>query len=344
MINFPKISIVTPSLNQGQYIEQTILSILDQKYPNLEYIIIDGGSNDNTLDIIKKYEKHLAYWVSEKDSGQSEAINKGLARSTGEIFNWLNSDDYYSAKALHHVSSIFQENNSNVICGSIRNFSDNFSSVGKGTDIFNDNLSKTIGWARIDQPSTFFKKSVIDKIGPLNTSLHYTMDREWWIKYLLLFGLSNIDRTEEILVNFRLHPQSKTISSIPKFEIERDSIFFSLATQFKLKKYLDIINKTCNLDLNYNIVYPKEATKELVEQSMNYFLLLKGEEFYVKNDKKNANICFKGVEYLSSKNDRLHLQFLKFKNKFLPSFLINLLRKKIEYNAEASNLHCNTEL
>ena len=105
----PKISIVTPTYNQGRFIEQTICSVLDQGYPNLEYIIIDGGSRDNTVDIIKKYEHRLSYWVSEMDSGQTHAINKGFAKCTGEIFNWINSDDYYAPDALQKIAKAFAD-------------------------------------------------------------------------------------------------------------------------------------------------------------------------------------------------------------------------------------------
>src|ERR1700733_14532761 len=102
---YPKISIVTPSYNKGQYIEQTIQSVLDQNYPNLEYIIIDGGSTDNTIEIIEKYAPYLKYWVSEKDKGQANAINKGLQYCTGEIFNWLNSDDYLEPDSLEKIAA-----------------------------------------------------------------------------------------------------------------------------------------------------------------------------------------------------------------------------------------------
>jgi len=111
-MNLPKISIVTPSFNQGQYIEETILSIVNQNYPNLEYIIIDGGSTDNTVEIIKKYEKHLAYWVSEKDKGQSEAINKGFRKATGDIVCWINSDDFFMPGSLLKVGERFAKDNS----------------------------------------------------------------------------------------------------------------------------------------------------------------------------------------------------------------------------------------
>ena len=105
----PKISIVTPSFNQGQFIEETIRSVLDQDYPNLEYLVIDGGSTDQTIDIIRKYETQLSYWESEKDRGQVHAINKGLARATGDIFAYINSDDIYLPGTFATVAKYFDE-------------------------------------------------------------------------------------------------------------------------------------------------------------------------------------------------------------------------------------------
>src|SRR6187455_126103 len=118
MENSPLVSIITIVYNGEKYIENTIQSVINQSYPNLEYIIIDGGSTDNTVDIIKKYQSHISYWISEPDNGQTDAINKGFAKCTGEIFNWLNSDDYYEPGALLKLGSLFFNKPSvEVICG-----------------------------------------------------------------------------------------------------------------------------------------------------------------------------------------------------------------------------------
>jgi glycosyltransferase involved in cell wall biosynthesis len=230
-----KITIITPSFNQGRYLEQTINSIFDQNYPNLEYIIIDGGSTDNSIEIIKKYEKHINYWISKPDKGQSDGINKGLKIAKGEIINWLNSDDYYEKDTFKIINEKFQEPKVKVVCGKSRQFNDKgIVRSSPGTDWYPGNLEKSMGWARIDQPETFFRKSAFDKVGYLNPSLHYLMDREWWIRYLLIFGLDGIIDIEEILVNFRLHDTSKTVSAGKEFQKEHDAIYFALADTIEI--------------------------------------------------------------------------------------------------------------
>ncbi len=231
MTNLPKISIVTPSFNQGRYIEQTILSVLDQNYPDLEYIIIDGGSTDETVEIIRKYEKHLSYWVSEKDEGQTDAINKGFEKCTGEIFNWINSDDYYDPGALLKIGQLFKENNhTEVVCGKEWSFNDanpQERSLNAGS-IIKRNVFETIQIGIIDQPCTFFRKKVIDVLFPLDTTLHYVMDRQLWWGYLLKNGQDNILETNEVFTNFRLHAQSKSVSISGLLETEFESLKLSL--------------------------------------------------------------------------------------------------------------------
>ena len=157
-ISYPKISIVTPSFNQGKYIEQTILSVINQNYPNLEYIIIDGGSTDETVNIIKKYEPWITYWVSEPDRGQSHAINKGIEKCTGHIFNWLNSDDWYEPNTLFDVASGFNSDKSIQFVSGYENhvMLNGDTSIHDGT-FLKKTLPETIECCEVAQPSTFFR-------------------------------------------------------------------------------------------------------------------------------------------------------------------------------------------
>ncbi|CAN5351605.1 hypothetical protein BH09BAC2_BH09BAC2_15840 [soil metagenome] len=232
-MSFPKISIVTPSYNQGQYIEQTICSVLDQNYPNLEYIIIDGDSTDNTLDIIRKYEKHITYWISEKDKGQTDAINKGFAKCTGEIFNWLNSDDYYEPGTFQMLAQKFSSAEIYVVCGKERSFIDNEPTVTvhvQHTFIEKD-IFETIRKGIMVQPATFFKKKCIDNFFPLDITLRYMMDRQLWWSYLLKYGQDKIITVNKIITNFRLHPHSKTISEQEYFEEDFNTLKRTLFAQ-----------------------------------------------------------------------------------------------------------------
>lgn len=329
-MNLPKISLITPSFNQAAYLEQTIQSVLEQQYPHLEYIIMDGGSTDGSLDIIRKYEKHLAYWISEKDSGQSEAINKGLQRATGEIVNWLNSDDYLEPNALWKIGKVFQNPQVNVVCGNTRLFrhSNETVSFSNGTDVYPGNLAKTIGWARIDQPATFFRRTAVEEMGFLNEQLHYLMDREWWMRYLFGFGLDGIVKIPEVLVNFRLHDQSKTVSQRPQFQTEHDTLFYVLAIQSGLTQYANIIAEVVEINPKLHIAFPSVHDPELVEKALNYYLLLRADEQYVQHDKSWVNRLLRGINRpLLAGIDQKHWQRLYFRNRFIPKKMIQFLRK-----------------
>jgi len=214
--NYPFISIVTPTFNQGKYIEQTIQSVLNQNYPNLEYIIMDGGSTDQTVDIIKKYEKHLTYWESKKDHGQAHAINKGLERSTGEIFNWLNSDDYLAPDALKVIAEAFQNPRTDAVAGRTVYFDEK--QFQDPEQLAALNPRGLLFWERgtvFVQPGLWLKTDKISKSGGLDESLHFSFDTDMIIRYLSLFP--NVKYIKNDLVYFRLHDESKTVSSSEKF-------------------------------------------------------------------------------------------------------------------------------
>lgn len=323
-MSHPKITLITPSYNQGQYLEQTIDSVLSQNYPNLEYMVIDGGSQDNSVEIIKKYEKYLAFWVSEKDKGQSDAINKGLQRATGEVFNWLNSDDYYEKNTLQIVAEAFQNAQTNVLCGRSRIFfseNNQTSHYSSGTDIYKNNLAKTIGWARIDQPETFFRTSAIKQMGLLNPKFHYVMDKEWWIRYLFLFGLDGTQKIDDILVNFRLHQNSKTISQQEGFQEETSSIYSEIDQILQLN-LLPPPTKERKLDKDF---YQK-IDKNLAQKAIHYHLLYKVDESYYVGNSFLAKKYLKSIaaEQLAIEDKKL-LKMLKYKT-LIPRFLIKLLR------------------
>jgi len=327
MDKWPKISIVTPSFNQGHYIEQTIDSVLSQQYPNLEYIIIDGGSTDHTCEIIHKYEKHLHYWVSEPDSGQTHAINKGLQKASGDVFNWLNSDDYYAPGALQHVGEAFQTADVNVYIGRSRVFSgDRTLFETRGADIYPGNLAKTIGWARIDQPETFFRKSCIDALGPLNESLHYLMDRDLWIRYLSYFGLEGISRSAQQLVNFRLHEESKTVSQTARFTAERNNYFYSLAQKSNMSQYARAIQSVSHAE-ELSIVSFDDP--EVLHQALNYFLVLLAEEMYRENNSAAVKTLLGSTDesMLDDETRRLYHK-IRFRNQYLPLWMIRMLRRR----------------
>ena len=179
----PKISVITPSFNQGQFIEQTILSVLSQDYPNLEYIIMDGGSTDNTVEIIKKYASQIKYWQSKKDNGQAAAINEGFSMATGDILCWLNSDDMYMPGTLLKIGSLFSSaDNAEIIFGNCKHFSDQHKKI-RGSDVAGRHKKFELSLCDyVIQPSSFFTCTSWMKTGKLNESLNFTFDWDWFIR------------------------------------------------------------------------------------------------------------------------------------------------------------------
>jgi len=326
----PNISIITPSFNQGEYIEQTIDSVLSQNISNLEYIIIDGGSTDQSIEIIKKYEKHLAYWISENDNGQSDAINKGLTKATGEIVNWINSDDYYEKDALWAVAAAFQDERVNVVCGRGKIVSSDGELIrySRGTDVHERNLEKTIGWARMDQPETFFRRSVIQDIGYLNEHLHYLMDRDLWIRYLLRYGLQGVKKIPDAIINFRLHDTSKTVSQLDNFQIDHDSFFYSMAKQYDLCAEKECIRSVSQVHEDFVLDIPSSYQKNTVQKILSHYFLKRADEFYAGAEREKAQACMQQVQvsHLGVSEKKL-LKKLTFRNTYVPISVLQLFRR-----------------
>jgi len=207
---YPKISIITPSYNQAQFLEETILSVLNQNYPNLEYIIIDGGSTDGSVEIIKKYQDRIAYWVSEKDEGHGDALNKGFKKATGEILAWINSDDKYHAWAFSIVAEIFVTNNDvNWIAGLPSIWNKKGELIAIQNERFNMYAFILMGFRRIiQQESVFFRKSLWEKAGGyISRDYKLMIDSELWSRFFAHDTLYNVNTC---LAGFRFHTTNRS--------------------------------------------------------------------------------------------------------------------------------------
>ena len=219
----PLVSIVTPSYNQANFLEATIQSVLGQDYEKIEYILIDGGSTDGSPDIIKAYEDKFAYWVSEPDSGQTEAINKGFAQANGQILAWLNSDDTYQAGAVGEAVAYLMANPEiGMVYGDAKYIDENGRVIGTFPARQTDYRRLQRGYVHIPQQTAFWRAELWREVGPLDPSYAYAMDYDLWVR---LARISKIQYHARVWANFRLHQDSKTIAGDEGFWPEMVRIY-----------------------------------------------------------------------------------------------------------------------
>lgn len=208
--SWPRISIVTPSYNQAEFLERTILSVLNQNYPNIEYIIIDGGSNDGSVQIIEKYQKFLTYWVSEKDDGQSHALNKGFEKSTGEILAYINSDDTYDPGALFKIAAAFKANpHADIVFGNVAHVNKEDQVVGECRFTPFSFASLIYEGGALHQPGAFWGRAAHERVNGMNPKYQFCMDYDFFCR---VAEHGNLKYIREHIANFRLHETSKSLT------------------------------------------------------------------------------------------------------------------------------------
>lgn len=220
-MSLPRISIVTPSYNQGRFIEATIQSVLTQGYPNLEYIVIDGGSTDESVDVIRRHEKQLAYWVSEKDSGAADAIAKGMRRATGDILAYLNSDDLYVPGTLHAVARAFESKQSDVVFGNAWWIDTDGQRIGERRQTPFIPKGYLYGGFDLQQPSVFWTRQAYEKCGGIDPTFLFTFDTEMFVRFVNQG--SRFTHVNQFFSEFRIHPRSKSSTEADRCnsELER---------------------------------------------------------------------------------------------------------------------------
>jgi glycosyltransferase involved in cell wall biosynthesis len=213
-MSLPLVSIITPSFNQVAYLEQAIRSVLEQDYPAVEYFIVDGGSTDGSVELIQKYAARLAWWVSEKDDGQGDAINKGLRRANGEIVAWLNSDDYYLPGAVAEAVAALQ---ATPQAGLVYGNAFSIDPAGRQTKTFvfpSYGLIDLMAFRIVCQPAVFMRRSVLEQAGHLDLTYHYMLDHHLWLR---IAKHAPVLHVSSVWAAARYHPAAKNVVQAPAF-------------------------------------------------------------------------------------------------------------------------------
>lgn len=268
-INWPKISIIIPSYQQANYLEDCILSILHQNYPSIEILVADGGSTDASKDILQAYNSQLTWWVSEKDQGQSDAINKAYPQATGDIVNWLCSDDMLLPNALYAIATAFLNPEVKVVCAWSRQFYEQ-QDLGLSKSTLYVNWGELLFTSHICQPAHWWRKKIFDTLQPVNIKLHYAMDSELWISFLLQFGKNAICEIPQVVTAYRYHEGSKTVKEDFRFAGDKIALWYSVLYLFNAPKFvlnwlkpLSNSNLWNKIKIN-NLIYQNERTSILL--------------------------------------------------------------------------------
>ncbi|MBS2098544.1 glycosyltransferase family 2 protein [Carboxylicivirga linearis] len=286
----PKISIVTPSYNQGQFIEQTIDSILSQNYPNLEYLIIDGGSTDNSVEIIKKYTKHLTYWSSEPDKGQSDAINKGFNRCSGLIINWINSDDFLLPGSLSFIAENFKFEKYHAFASSVQNVDaeGHFLHITDNKNLSAKNLLRWRNNISFHQPGIWLRNDLVKRCGQLPVNFNHSFDLIYLAHYFSIFP--KIKYSDTSTIAFRLHETSKSVSQKEAFNEDLDR-FMNNPIYSGLSKHI----KNRMLDQEWDRIRSKISNKGALR--INWPEIVKFFLYYPQTswDRKSFSFLFKTI-------------------------------------------------
>lgn len=268
-----RISLVTPSFQQAAYLEECLRSVHDQGYPALEHLVVDGGSTDGSREIIIAHADQLAWWCSEMDQGQSDALNKGLARATGDLFGWLNSDDMLLPGTLHRVASAFEQDPELVVFGGRSLLR---SATG---DTLPERVVDTRDERRFmrnpgfDQPSTFFRMDAVREVGGLETRLHYVMDYELVLRLAFHFGTERMRFVDEPLAVARLHDDCKTVRYQRRFLDERSTVLHGVCLSAGREDLAGMLALGHRISPGIRPMPVPEAKQGLAKEMVTHFLL-----------------------------------------------------------------------
>lgn len=308
MSALPRISLITPSYQQAEFLEECLLSVSEQRYPTLEHIVMDGGSTDGSVDIIERQAHRLSAWSSAKDHGQSDALNKGLALSTGEVFGWLNSDDALVPGSLQHVGEAFRNDPELLVHGGcIRLREDGVDRASErvnGTDTFQLFVEPVI-----NQPATFLRLGAVRALGGVETRLRYVMDLELWWQLLFRHGAAHMRFEPVELAIFRLHGASKTVQQQRGFLDETASLLHGLCLRSGNHDLAEVLAVGYTLRHGLRPI-PATAEHHDLVRSMAVHFLLKwngtihtAEQFRLM--KAFRRLPMDGVRYLDRMDQRL---------------------------------------